>query len=842
MNIQLTLAWRYLWGRKLRTVLTMISITLGVMLIFGLNGIMPSIIRVFEESMMAAAAQVDVTVTSASGDSFDPEAAYKVSRVGGVEAVSGSLRKQATVLLPGGAEAAAVTVVGVDPYAARKVSPVDVTQGRFLNPPDVQLVVVGKDLAKKMEVGLGDPLKLPSAVGSTEFKVVGVIGGTAGPSGDTAYVTLPAAQRLFGEAGRINTVEVKTRSGADRQTVENAVRRALGSDYQIGGVSSFLQLASGLQTSRTIFGLFGVLALAMGGFIILNTFRMSVSERRRDVGMMRAIGATRGTVRWSFMLEALIQGVIGTVVGMVLGWFMAGALLNAMASVYAQYMPSMAGGFGDVLIEAPTWVLAIVLGIGVSLLGALLPAVSAGRLTPLETLRPALGEVYERATGRRAWAGVALIVVSALTVLSSAPGTLFLGVLVFMVGTVLVAPAAVKPITDIFGELVDLAFAREGDVARSNLQRNPGRAGVTASAVMLSITVIVSLASIWTSISAGFFNYMEKAMGADYLILPQSMILASGNVGAGPRLSEELRHVPGIRAVTSLRLAMSKMGPQSVQVVGIDPKTYGQVASFEWSGGSDSTAISRLSGKRAAIGNALFAGTTGAGEGALVKLTTPDGERTYHIVGTGSDYLNAKLATLYVSQDALEKDFGVTTDLMLMADALPGADMGAVRRRVDMVIKDYPAFKVYESAQFRAEQKATFDQVMALYYPLMIALSAPALLALMNTLAMSVLARTREIGMLRAVGSTRKQVGRMILAESLLLTAMGISFGLLGGVWLGYVSVTAINSVAFPMPYYFPLAPMIVAMGVGMLFGVLAALWPARQAARLNVVDALHYE
>jgi putative ABC transport system permease protein len=842
VSIQLTLAWRYLWGHKLRTFLTMISITLGVMLIFGLNGIMPTIINAFEASTLAAVGQVDITATSVSADSFDPAAVQKVARVNGVDAAAGSLVKQATIPALQGNPAVAVTVTGVDPFPEQRVMPIDVTSGRFLYPTDTKAVVIGQNLADTLGLKLGKTVRLPSAVGTTEFTVVGIIGGTAAPGADVVYITLPAAQQLFGQPGKINTVEAKTVSGADKKAVEDAVRRALGSEFQIGGVSSILQLAAGLQTSRTIFGLFGVLALIMGGFIILNTFRMSVSERRRDVGMLRAIGATRGTVRWSFLLEASIQGVIGTAIGIVLGWGMANLLLSAMSSVYSKYFAAFAGGFGPALIDAGTWVLAITLGVGVSLLGALIPAVSAGNLTPLEAMRPSLGEVYERAAGRRAWIGLALVLLSGLTIFSSSPGTLFLGVFTFIVGAILVAPAAVKPVTDVFGELIDLAFAREGDIARSNLQRNPNRAGITASAVMLSIAVIVAIAGVWTSIAAGFFSYIDKSMGADFLVLPQSLILSTGNVGAGPRLSEQLSHVPGIRAVSSLRVAGTKVGPQAVQVVGIDPKTYPQVASFEWTNGGDNSAIAKLAEGRTAIANGLFAGTSNLSPGSRISLTTPNGDKTYQIVGTGSDYLNAKLATIYVSQSQLQKDFGVTTDVMLLADALPGADMASVRRRIDTIMKDYPAFQVYEAAQFRQVQADTFNQILAIFYPLMFALAAPALLALVNTLAMSVLARTREIGMLRAVGSTRRQVRRMIMAESLLLTAMGVSFGLLGGVWLGYVSVSALNSLAFPMPYYFPLTPMIVAVGIGLLFGVLAALWPARRAARLNVVEALHYE
>jgi putative ABC transport system permease protein len=325
------------------------------------------------------------------------------------------------------------------------------------------------------------------------------------------------------------------------------------------------------------------------------------------------------------------------------------------------------------------------------------------------------------------------------------------------------------------------------------------------------------------------------------MLIPNNMVLAQGNIGAGPRLAGEVSHAPGISAVGTLRIATTKISGSSVQVLGIDPVAYPKVADFVWQTGSDRSAIPALQTGHQLIANAIYASQNGLSPGDVVMLETPKGLVPFRVAGIGSDYLNAKLSTVYVSQDVLKKEFGVTADIMILAKVEPGADRAATKSALDSVVSGFPAFRLYGSQQWKDEQMVTFDQTMSMMYALIGMLALPSLLALMNTLGMSVLARTREIGMLRAVGSTRSQVRRMVLAESLLLASIGTLFGVAAGVWLGYALVAATNTI-FPMPYTFPTGGVIAAVLIGGVFAVLAALLPARQAARLDVVAALHYE
>lgn len=837
------LAWRYLRGRGLRSLLTTLAVALGVMLVFGLNGIMPTVVEAFTKSLVSSAGRIDLTVTSVYHQPFEPKLLDTVARVPGVATVTGEVEMAAPLPVkrdvPISEQVTQVGVIGVDPARTTGVRDYPLAAGRALAIGDGDVLVLPSDLAGRLGVRVGDEVPLPSAVGTARFTVVGLLSTPAPPGESPVYVPLASAQKLFGLGERITTVQATYAPGADKAAVEDAVRAATGADYQVGGLSTNATLLSGLDTANASMNMFGVFALATAGFIILNSFRTVVAERRRDIGMLRAIGTSRHTIERMFLAESLLQGVLGTAVGIGLGWLMAAGLFAVMAPLYAQFLHMEVG---PLVFTPQTWALSIVLGIGVTVLAAWLPARAAGRITPMEALRPQVGEVYERQVGVRAWIGVALLIAAVFGIATRDTTLVGLGAVLFLVGIALVAPAIVNPLAHVLGNVVELFFAREGAIARSNLQRNPGRSATTVTAVMLGLASIVAMVSLIVAIFAGFYSYIDKSLGSDYIVMPQSIVLQQGNVAAGPRLASELRSTDGVGVVSTLRLAQGRVDGEDTQVIGIDPRSYPQVADFEWSHGSTDAAIAQLGQGRWMIPNGIFAGQAGLTVGQTVRVDTPNGPRTYTVAGIGNDYLNAKLATVVVSHEMLQRDFNTTHDLLLLASRKPDADPAATHARVLRVLDDYPQFKLYEAKEWKDEQVTTFEQTKIIFNVLIAALAIPSLLALLNTLAISVLARTREIGMLRAVGATRRQVKRMVVAESLLLSLIGTVFGVVAGVLLGYALVLATASVGWPMPYTFPWDGVLITLVVGVVFGIIASLIPARSAANLDVVDALHHQ
>jgi putative ABC transport system permease protein len=418
------------------------------------------------------------------------------------------------------------------------------------------------------------------------------------------------------------------------------------------------------------------------------------------------------------------------------------------------------------------------------------------------------------------------------------------GGLLFLVGLVLIAPALVRPIASIFGRLVALAVARGGTaaLAQSNVVRQPSRAAITASATMVGLAIIVAMGGLIWSLTGGFLGLLQKSLGSDYLVMPPSVGLWGSNVGAKRDLADRLRAVPGVGVVSTLRYAPSAANGKDVVLMGIDPAVYPKVANLTFQAGDSRTAYDALAQGRSLILNGVFAAQSKLQVGDEVRLSTPTGEQNYRVIAIASDYLNAKIATAYIAQANLQKDFHVGDDVFIQVNLAPGADATVVEPRLNAILADYPQFSLVSGKRYFAQNEQIFNAVFAVFYVLLAMLAAPSLIALLNTLAIGVIERTREIGMLRAIGATRRQVRRIVVGEALLLAAIGTALGLLAGLYLGYVMLMGLTVAGYPVTYVFPAAGLLAATAIGLLLGVVAALVPARQAARMNIVRALRYE
>jgi len=275
-------------------------------------------------------------------------------------------------------------------------------------------------------------------------------------------------------------------------------------------------------------------------------------------------------------------------------------------------------------------------------------------------------------------------------------------------------------------------------------------------------------------------------------------------------------------------------------LLGINPETYPKVSGLDFKQG-DESAYTALANGRAMIVNGAFLMTIPVKVGDTVELATPNGPQIYTIAAIASDLLNAKVVTAFISQANLAADFGRTDDVFIQLNLKPGVQLADVDAQIKAVAVDYPQFTVIAGKGYIDQMLQLAKAVFAGMYFMLAFLAFPSLIAMVNTLTISVLERTREIGMIRAVGGTRKQVRRMVVAEALLLASVGTAFGILSGMYLGYVIIKALGAL-FPMTYSFPLSGILAGIAIGLIFGALAAVIPARQAARLQVVEALRYE
>jgi putative ABC transport system permease protein len=845
MTFQLSLALKYLATRKLRTALTTLAIVIGVMLTFGMPGLMPAVVDSFRQTMMAAANQVDVTITSQSRTTFEADVLDTVQETPGVAYVTGSLVR--SIFLPAeyapvtdmGMPVTTVMINGLDPVAAPVVRPLTLSQGRLLEAEDDSAILIADTLANKTGLGVGDTLTLPSSEGITEFEIAGIVTGSASVGVDQAYITLAAAQSLLNMPGQINTIEALFTPGSDVEATRQDVIDRLGEGYKIGGIEAGSEIMQFVDMAEGVFAGIGVLALAMGGFIIFNTFRTGVAERRRDVGMLRSVGASRRTITGLVLTESLLQGVIGTALGLLAGYLFVTWLVAAINPIWEQQFHF---SLGKPAFKLWHYALAIGLGVGVTVLGGLLPARSASRVSPLDALRPSPGEVAGKVMSRSVYIGIGLIALAVLGLVSGNFGLSSLGMLLFLAGLVMVAPALVYPIARVFGRALVAIFAREGHLAQGNLIRQPGRAAVTMSAMMIGLAIVLSVAGLISSLSAAIWTIVDRTLGADYLLMPQSQALATGNVGSGPELLEQVRAIDGIRDVSTLRVSAGRINEMDVTIIGIDPVTYPQVSSLEFEAGEPEQAYDALGSGRAAIVNTVLATQDRLEIGDEIMIHTPEGVQAYTVAAIGVEFTNIRTGAAYISHHNLERDLHVESDTLIMVGLARGADAAQVRTSLEALIEDYPAFDLFDKQEYVTTLKETANAKLVSTVVMLVMLAVPSLLALINTLAINVIERTREIGMLRAVGATRRQVRRLILSESLLLSAAGTAFGILAGLWLGYIFVQGMNVYGVVTPYFFPAWGILLTIAVGLIFGVLAALVPARQAARLDIIAALQYE
>lgn len=854
MNLQLTLAARYLNGRRLRTFLTTLAVVFGVLVIFGMNLLLPTMLNALQVNVQSAEGTVDYSVTHISGEPFSASVADKLQGVDGVRVYAPSLTR--AINIPADFfdkdsnkpdTVTVLSLVGIDPEMERSLRAFTMVEGRYLESDDAASVLISRTFADTLKVNVGDTFRIPSVEGTTELTVVGILPAQIMPGNETVWVNLTQAQLMTNTPGKVNTININTETTAmeeRRAEVQQNIETALGNEYKVGTLFSGTEMFASLRLAQTMFNIFGVLALFMGGFIIFNTFRTIIAERRRDIGLLRALGANRRTVIGIILAEGLLQGIIGTALGLIIGYLFGLATTRVVEPFMNQFVNL---NIGAPVVTPALLFGSIFLGVGVTVIAGLIPALSASKLTPLEALRPPVAETqFDRKTGVGFVGGVVIIVLTIIAILSGKPAFILPGGLFFLLGLVLVAPALIRPFALVFGRLIALFYAKRGigELAQGNVTRQPSRVAVTASTSMLALAIIVALGGMISSLTTVIYEMTRDNLGSDYIFVPPSIALWGSNVPAKSEFADQLKAVEGVDQVSTLRFASATANGQAISVLGIDPASYPNVSGLYFQDSlysDDDSNYASLNNGRTMIINGAMSNALGKKVGDTLELVTPNGTLTYEIVAVATDMINAKVVTGFISQNNMQADFGVTDDVFIQLNLTKNADRAAVDTTIRTLAEAYPTFKVVSGTEYYNSLRSQMDAAFSGLYVIFLLLAVPSLIAMLNTLTISVIERTREIGMIRAAGGTRKQVRTMVMAESMLLSAIGTAFGILGGLYLGYVLVVAMEGI-FPLGYEFPASGILAAIAIGLLFGVCAAFIPARQAARMNVVEALRYE
>ncbi|WP_119070480.1 ABC transporter permease [Aggregatilinea lenta] len=835
------MALRYLGGRKLRTTLTTLAIVFGVALIFSVNLVLPGMRELFNQSMTTVTG-TDVSITNVAGGTFDPAPVMDVvDRNEDVQAAVGLLYRQ--FVLPDDksdvlGDLSQIQIVGVDPALVDGVYHFVMSEGRFLEPGESGSVIISSsvtDLAPQLQVG--STFSLTTVGGLKTFTVVGMYTPESPLAVPQFIVSLSDAQAALDQLGMINTVEVLLKPGADHDAVTKELQQALGDSYTLDDRAATSALPS-IDVGFAMMSLFAALALFLGAFLIFNTFRTVVLERRRDLGMLRAIGATRQQITQTILVEGLIQGILGTLIGMVLGYLLAAALLSGIQSLadYVTFVGDMKLSFNVTAFAVP-----LIVGPLVALVASYWPARAAGRMSPLEALRPVPAAGLRHAARWSLIAGGLCVAVAIVLMLTGSKGATF-GAVLFMGGMVIAAPGLVLPASRLFGPLVTLWFNREGDLAQGNVARQPGRAAITGSTLMIGVASIVMVAAMVSAFMDLGQDLTDGTFASDIMILPQSIAVYDNVLGADQSLAGDIQALPDVETVSTLRAAATTTDGAPLSLLGIDLSTFRDVETLMFEEGNADDAFAALSAGRGAIVTPLGASTLGLKYGDDFVIETAEGPQTYKVVALAQDLLTFKTTTALISQENMAADFHKSEDVLLMINLTPGADKDAALSEVESLLAGYPQFTAHLSKDYAETMMETTRSATVMFYIIAALILIPAGLGLLNTLTINVLERTREIGMIRAVGGSRSQVRRMVTGEALLLGIFGAAMGVLTGVAISYGFIAAFSFIGWDMPYTFPVAGIIAALIIGILLALSAGIMPARSAAKLDIIRALQYE
>ena len=840
-----------LLARKRRLALTVISIVLGVGFVAGTFVLTDTMNKAFDQLFTDAAAGSDVVIRaeqafapSATGpgsgaieerDPVPDTLLPTVESVPGVASASGDVSGSAQVVDP----ATGDPIGGVGPPTIgtnwTDTNPtVQIREGAA--PSAADDVVIDAATATRYNLTVGQDVKILFQGPPEEFTISGILGfGDADNLGGAtlAAFTLPTAQRVLDKEGEFDSISVLGDEGTDPGQLRAAIQDVLPPKVEAVTSTSVAdeqsdQLKEGLGFFRIALLVFAFIALFVGSFQIFNTFSIIVAQRAKELALLRAVGASRRQVLTSVIIEALVLGLVAAVIGIVAGVGIA-VLLKALLSGFGIDLPST-----SLQLEPRTIVVSLIIGVVVTTVASVLPARRAARVAPIEALRDSQDAGADH-LGRRSVIGV---IVTALGLaflgygLFGEPDNAGLliggGAAVIFIGIAILSPLAARPLSGAIGRPVR-GLSMAARLGRENAMRNPRRTAATSSALMIGLGLIAMVSILSASLKASFDAALQDTLRADLVLTSSSFLPFSQEVAA------RTADVDGVEAVSAFRQGGFKVNDSDAAMTGVDPATIETVANL----GPSEGAIASLDD-----GDVLVYDQTMEDNGWAVGDELPSafatiGDDPLTIGGTFDD--NRLVGDYVVSLDTFDELFRAQLDTFVFVKVADGADIAAVRGDVEQATAEFGNIEVQDQAAFRDQQAGFVNQLLGLVTAMLFLAVVIALFGIANTLSLSIFERTRELGLLRAVGMGRTQVKRMIRWESVIIAILGALFGIAIGIFFGWALQQALAPEGIT-EFVLPVGQLVFFLILAALAGVVVALLPARRAAKLNVLEAISYE
>jgi putative ABC transport system permease protein len=851
---------RNFFAHKGRMALSAIAVLLSVAFVCGTLVFTDTMNATFDKLFQATSSDVTVSAKSASdsGETTSDNGRPPVipaSVVGRVKAAQGVKSAEGTTfstsvtvvdakkdsLSPSGG---GPTIVGS--WNGNDARTMKITQGAA--PKGSGQVMVDADTADKHHLKLGDTIGVISAVGTHNAKISGIADfQVTNPGAAIFYLdTRTAQETLVGGTGVFTNVNVTAASGTTDPQLKKNVVAALGGHYK---VQTAKETADANQ--KSVEGFMNVMKYAMLGFagiaflvgifLIINTFSMLVAQRTREIGLMRAIGSSRKQVNRSVLVEALLLGVVGSVLGVGAGVGLAVGLMKLMGRLGIHLSTS------DLTVAWTTPVVGLLLGVVVTVLAAYLPARRAGKVSPMAALRDAGAPADAKAGRIRALVGVLLTGAGGFSLYLAAgvdkasDGSLWLGlgVVLSLIGFVVIGPLLAAGVVRILGAVLLRAFGPVGRMAERNALRNPRRTGATGAALMIGLALVACLSVVGSSMVASATDQLDKTVGTDFIIQSDRGQLVT------PQAVRTVKDTPGLARVTEYRTTKADYTTpdgktlKDTDITAADP-TYATDLRKKTVAGNLTDAYlpdSMSVHEKFAKAHGIHLGSkidVKFKDGATAHLTVRAITTSDDVIDQGAKYTSIATLAKYVPADKMP------LDQLVFATAEHG-QQDAAYKSLKSALHDYPQYKVRDQTDYKQALKDQIGQLLNMIYGLLALAIIVAILGVVNTLALSVVERTREIGLMRAIGLSRRQLRRMIRMESVVIALFGALLGL--GLGMGW-GATAQKLLALEglkvleIPW-----PTLIAVFLGSAFvGLFAALIPAFRAGRMNVLNAIATE
>jgi putative ABC transport system permease protein len=842
-----TISWRHVTRHRLRTALTFFGIALGVAVIVAIAVVNRSLTTSFQSTIDQIAGKAVLQV--ANGESGMAESLFPVIRD--------------TAGVKDAAPAERLFVYGVDFLTDSALRDHQFVETEFAFDQALDFIARSDSIAltesfsRRLSLPVGATVSLLTSKGKLDFTVRALLKeqGTATVFGGSfALLDLPVAQRTFGKDGKLDLVDLTIEEGENVESVQQRLRKRLQGSAEVERPSKRGEQIELLLTSFRV-GLFFVslIALFVGFFLIYNTVSVSVIQRRKEIGTLRCLGIKRSELLCLIITEALLLALAGSVIGALLGWVLARAALVAVGETVGNLFSLMDLSGGDFTIRELG--LALSSGVAVAVFAALHPAWEAVHVSPLENVRQTAWQPAGR--GNKSWPNrVALLCfVTSPALLLIAPTVTgavakfsvgVIGMLIFLLGLAACCPAIITFIVRRFQRstlsLPKLSWV-ELRLASDSLMRNPIRSGITVATMVISLAAIFTIASFVNSVRGSLLAWVDQMVTADLIVSSGARTAGPKNVPLREDLLPELQKIPGIQVIDLYRLIRSTYQGKPILIESFSARDSASVRTLPMAEGDGNRALREMADAKGVIVSESFRNKFGTRTSDQLELVTPSGIISFPVLGVYIDYssdsgsvlLDRALYKKYWQDDLLD-----AFDLWLA----PGADQRQIIETIKQRHGERYQLFISTHSELRDAVVKIMEQSFVVNYAVEIVAVVVAIFSVINTLLASVLDRTREIGVLRAIGATQAQVRRSVIAEAAWMGLIGGLLGLFAGTVMAYhhVVYNTKQLTGWTFQFYYPYDVAALSIIAAVTLCILAGFAPAKQAASMPIVSAIGYE